>query len=65
MSWSQPELDEEYKVTKQTRLGILCEDRTPTLEQDHIAHIEAIEHTKELRRTSSGLQQLIDLGASL
>ena len=65
MSLSQPELDEEYKVTKQTRLVILCDDRTPTLEQEHMAHIEAIEHTKALRRSSSGLQQLIDLGDSL
>lgn len=41
---SNPSLSEmmaEWKHVYQTRLGILCEDREPTPEQESIAHQEA------------------------
>ncbi len=65
MGWSQKELDEEYRVTKSTRLGLLCEDRVPTAEQEQMAHVEARTLISRLRINRSGLQQLIDFGENL
>lgn len=35
------ELAYEWRVTYETRLGILCEDRAPTPEQELVARMEA------------------------
>ena len=65
MNFTGPELDEEYRIAKTTRLGILCEDRTPTMEQEQMAHIEAKALVTKLKLTNQGIQQLIDFGEAL
>lgn len=65
MTYTISDLELEYHVSKQTRLGMLCDDRCPTLEQESIAHMEAQAHVKRLRSSTVGIQQLIDFGKSL
>jgi len=43
------ELQAEWRVIFETRLGILCEDRAPTPEQEHIARTEADAAVRELK----------------
>jgi len=46
--WPDEEFDYEWHVVYETRLGILCEDRPPTPEQEHIARTEADAAVREL-----------------
>jgi len=45
--WPDEEFDYERQVILETRLGILCEDRVPTPEQELIARTEADAWRKE------------------
>jgi len=65
VSWTKAQLDYEYLVTKQTRLGCFCGAEAPTFQQEHMAHMEAQVHVKRLTNVSPGLQKLIEFGESL
>jgi len=47
--WPDEEFDYERLVILETRLGILCEDRAPTPEQEMIARTEADAAMRELK----------------
>jgi len=47
--WTEAELAYEWRVTYETRLGILCGIATPTPEQEQIARTEADAAVKELK----------------
>jgi len=47
--WTDAELAYEWQVRYQERLGLLCEDRAPTPEQELVARTEADAVVKELK----------------
>lgn len=49
MTWTSEELLKEWRVIYDTRLGILCEDRSPTPEQSKLARTEADLHIAKLK----------------
>ncbi len=51
------ELREEWNYRYQERLGILCEDRVPTSEEDQIARKEADETVAKLKTTNHQTSQ--------
>lgn len=50
MTWTKSQLEEEWRVIYETRLGVLCADQPPTAEQQKLAKNEADRHCAALKR---------------
>lgn len=52
MTWTKSQLEEEWRVIYETRIGILCGGAAPTAEQQKLAKDEADKHCEALRNQS-------------